>query len=292
MTDLILTITPNPSLDLLFESEQLVWDDANRLESPRVRPGGQGINLTRAVRALGGSSVAVALLGGRIGDDIERFLSSEHTPYERIHFTGETRVFVGARETATGRSMLLNPRGPRIAADERERIIDEFTRAIEHARPAWVSACGSIPPGLPADFYARIGAAARAAGAQFVPDCDGDALRSAAEFANLLVPNQHEAERLLQTSMTDLESTARGARKLLEHGAAFAAITLGERGAVLTDGVDTVHAEPPNLDRGSAVGAGDSFLAALLMGLMEQKPLGERARHAVAAGSAVLMTTG
>src|SRR5262245_36709174 len=102
---MILTITPNPSLDLLFESPRLVWDDANRLDAPRRRPGGQGINVTRAARVLGASSVAVALLGGRVGDELQSMLSAEGTPCERIDITGETRVFVGARETESGRSL-------------------------------------------------------------------------------------------------------------------------------------------------------------------------------------------
>jgi 6-phosphofructokinase 2 len=290
--DLILTVTPNPSLDLLFEAGRLVWDDANRIDAPRARPGGQGVNVTRAARALGGTSLAVALLGGRVGDELERFRAAENTPHERIRFSGETRVFIGARETETGRSLLLNPRGPRIAPEECDRIIEEAVRAIASTKPAWVAACGSIPPGLPVDFHARIGAAAREAGARFVPDCDGEALRAAAPYANLLVPNQHEAERLLKTRITDVESSARCARMLLELGAEFGAITLGERGAVLTNGRCTLHATAPQLDRGSAVGAGDSFLAALLVGLLRKEPLDDLARQAVAAGSAVLAASG
>jgi 6-phosphofructokinase 2 len=196
------------------------------------------------------------------------------------------------RETDTGRSLLLNPRGPRLGAEECDRIIAETTDAIRRARPRWVATCGSIPPGLPTDFHARVGAVARAQGAHFVPDCDGEALRLAAPLANLLVPNQHEAERLLKTRITDLESTGRSARQLLEHGAQLTAITLGERGAVVANGSGTVYAEPPQFDRGSAVGAGDSFLAALLVSLAEQKDLVQLARNAVAAGTAVLNGTG
>src|SRR5262249_44425809 len=170
--------------------------------------------------------------------------------------------------------------------------INKAIAAVQRTKPGWVAACGSIPPGLPIDFYARVGAAARESGAQFVPDCDGEALRASVEFASLLVPNQHEAERLLKARITDVDSTARCARQLLELGASFAAITLGERGAVLTNGRCTLHAEPPQLDRGSAVGAGDSFLAALILGLIQKQPLDDLARFAVAAGSAVLTGTG
>ena len=109
---MILTVTPNPSLDLLFSAERLGWDDANRIESPRRRAGGQGINLARAVHALGGETHAVALLGGATGDDLLRMLRAEGIGVDPVAVEGETRTFAGVRERATNRSMLLNSRGP------------------------------------------------------------------------------------------------------------------------------------------------------------------------------------
>ncbi|MGH7471624.1 MAG: 1-phosphofructokinase family hexose kinase, partial [Longimicrobiales bacterium] len=288
----ILTITPNPSLDLLFETSRLVWDDANRMDAPRRRPGGQGVNVTRAARMLGGSSVALVLLGGRVGDELERALAGEGTPYERIDIEGETRVFVGAREAETGRSMLLNPRGPQISPAETEGVVQSITAVVRRLQPRWVAACGSIPPGLTSDLYARIGQAAHELGARFVPDCDGDALRTAARYADLLVPNRHEAERLLGLPIVDTMSAARAVRRLHELGAAVAAITLGAHGAVLSDRLTTWHVEPFSINRGSAVGAGDAFLAALLIELEAGSPSEIALRRAVAAGAAVLHSTG
>jgi 1-phosphofructokinase family hexose kinase len=288
----ILTVTPNPSLDLLFETGRLVWDDANRLDAPRRRPGGQGINLTRAARALGGSSVAVALLGGAVGDELEHMLSAESTPLVRIDIDGETRLFVGARESETGRSLLLNPRGPTIPAAQVERITKEIYDAIERLKPDWVACCGSIPPGLPPDLYARIGEFARARGARFVADCDGETLRRAASCASLLVPNQHEAARLLETHIADAVSAGAAARQLTTLGPDLAAITLGADGAVLHDRQHSWHAAPPRLNRGSAVGAGDAFLAALLVALENGHDPRDCLITAVAAGAAVLMSRG
>jgi 1-phosphofructokinase family hexose kinase len=289
---LILTVTPNPSLDYLFQAGTLKWDDANRIDAPRVRPGGQGINVTRAARALGANSIAVALLGGPTGAELAHFLTTEQTPFIKIDIRGETRVFVGVRESDSGRSLLLNPRGPRIDEDEVENSLRECFRVIDRLRPAWVAACGSLPPGIPADFYARIGEHARAAGASFVPDTDGEALRLASQYANLLVPNKHEAERLLDTRLDSMAATRRAVSRLIEWGAQTAAITLGERGAVVTDGTSVWHAEPPRSDHGSAVGAGDTFLAALLHSLMQKLPLDRGIATSVAAGTAVLASKG
>jgi 1-phosphofructokinase family hexose kinase len=284
----ILTITPNPSLDLLFETERLAWDDANRMNAPRRRPGGQGINVTRAARVLGGSSVALALLGGRVGDELELDLVAEGTPCERIDVEGDTRVFVGVRETSTGRSLLLNPRGPRISPAEHARIAQTMTAVLMRLRPRWVAACGSVPPGMPAALYASLGEAAHQVGARFVPDCDGEALCAAAPVADLFVPNQHEAERLLDFPIPDLDAAAEATHRLRALGAPLAAITLAAQGAVFNDGKSIWHARPPAIDHGSAVGAGDAFLAALLVELERQATSEVALRRAVAAGAAVL----
>lgn len=288
----ILTITPNPSLDLLFEAGSLVFDDANRVEPPRRRAGGQGINVARAAHALGGACVPVALLGGRTGDELEAMLLAGNAGLIAVPTTGETRVFVGVR-TADGRSLLLNPRGPRCDAADAQRLRDAARDAMRRLRPRWVACCGSLPPGFDDAFYAAIADDARTAGAAFVADCDDAPLRLAAPRCDLLVPNAHEAGRLLQRSIESVAAAAAAARALLDFGARAAAVTLGERGAVAADSTGTWHAAVPALAgrSGSAVGAGDAFLAALLMRI-DDAPLADALRFAVAAGTAVLESDG
>ena len=128
---MILTITPNPSIDYLFEADRLQWDDANRVEMPRVRAGGQGINLTRAARALGGESVALAFFGGDSGSQLKALLAAEGTEFIDVPIAADTRVFFGVRETSTGRSMLVNARGPVLAATDRTRLVSRVRQAFE-----------------------------------------------------------------------------------------------------------------------------------------------------------------
>jgi len=290
---MILTFTANPSLDLLFVADTLVWDDANRVPMPRRRPGGQGINATRAARELGADSSAIALLGGRTGDELERDLLAEGTSVMPIRIGGETRIFVGAHEAATHRSLLLNPRGPTIAPNEVDRAFTEVCRLIDELRPHWFAACGSLPPGLPASFYRDLGEHARARGARFVADCDGEALRLAAPVCDLLVPNQHEAQRLCEARIDTPEAAIKTARQLAREYDALVTIKLGAQGAVLTDGTNafsaSAHARSTD---GSAVGAGDAFLAALLHALERALPLEAALTDAVAAGTAVLSGRG
>lgn len=309
---MIITVTPNPSLDLLFRTDRLVWDDANRVPLPRRRPGGQGINVVRAARSLEprATARAIALLGGAVGRELEDVLAAEGTPLRPVPVAGESRVFVGVRETATGRSLLLNPRGPAAGNAEAEGLLaaleEELSVAEAAGSSAWVACCGSLPPGLPADLYARLGAAARARGHRFVPDCDGEALRGAvAAGCDLLVPNIHEAGRLLGREIVDIPDAVRAARSLLELGPAVAVITLGAEGAVAAtpDGSWVAAPALPAALReeaagGSAVGAGDALLAALLLALdaastpttpVPAEAIAAALAWAVAAGTATLL---
>jgi 6-phosphofructokinase 2 len=289
----VVTVTPNPSLDLLFEHDRLVWDDANRMDDPRRRPGGQGLNVARAARELGGEALALSLFGGRTGRDIAELLDREGTRYRAVFSRNETRTFVAVRERATGRSLLLNARGSACEPHEVDALEQLLVEALHKDEPVWVAGCGSLPHGFGIDFYARIGTHARRAGVRFVADCDGEALRLALHSGcDLLVPNQHEAGRLLGTDVRDVASAAHAARALQKAGATMAAVTLGPDGAVFASDHGCWHARPPALHAGSAVGAGDAFLAALLLALQNDAPAPDALARAVAAGTATLLAHG
>lgn len=312
---MIVTLTPNPSLDLLFTAERLVWDDANRIPMPRRRPGGQGINLVRAARTLAPDAPtrAIAPLGGPVGRELQELLDTEGTPLIAVPIAGESRVFVGVRETVGGRSLLLNPRGPAITGAEAGALLDAVDGvlgstpalgaadavAVPDDAPAWLVACGSLLPGLPTDFYARAGRLARDRGARFIPDCDGDALAAAVPEADLLVPNALEAGRLVGRPVDSTEAAVEAAIELRGRGPDRVAITMGADGAVAVgpDGAWWARVSPPEsaaetLARSSAVGAGDAFLAALLLALDGGAGTPDALADAVAAGTAVLLSTG
>jgi 1-phosphofructokinase len=286
----LLTITPNPSLDLLFETDALVLDDANRMDDPRRRPGGQGINVVRAARELGGTATAVALLGGRTGREIADALLAEGVRLIDVRADDDTRTFVAVRTRADGHSLLLNARGPARTHEDAARLLDAAARALNELHPRWLACCGSLPAGFPPDFYAEAASLARRHGVRVVVDCDGEPLRRAAGLCDLLVPNQHEATRLLGTPVRSVDHAARAARLLVNRGTTAVAITLGAEGAVFACADGCWHAAPPAMTDGSAVGAGDAFLAALLVN--EDMAPAERLRTAVAAGAATLESEG
>lgn len=289
---MILTVTPNPSIDLLYEAEKLVWDDANRVEMPRRRAGGQGINVTRAARALGGASVAVAYFGGREGAELKALLDVDDTPYIDVPIEHSTRTFVAVRETATGRSMLINPRGPSLGQPDRDNLLAAIEIACEALKPRWVVCGGSIARGLGDDLYGDIAQIAHAFGCSFIADCDGAPLTAALEQGcELIVPNEHEAERLLSTTISSVEDAVAAARALRAI-APRVLIKLAERGAVLADASGCWFAKGVTSRTGSAVGAGDAFLGSFLVAEKDGAPPEEALRRAVAAGGAVLSSVG
>jgi 1-phosphofructokinase family hexose kinase len=288
----IATLTPNPSIDLLFETDRLVWEDANRVDPPRRRAGGQGINVVRAARALGGEAVAIAPLGGGAGRELRAMLEAEGTPLRAVEIEGETRVFFGVRERESGRSLLVNPRGPVLSAEDAARMLEETARTLQQDAPRWLACCGSLARGLAPDFYARARELARACGTAFLPDCDGEALRLAAEpGCDLLVPNEHEAARLLGREGLEPEDAPEAAAAL-RRWAPLTCITMGRRGAVCAGEAGVWRASPPAVPSGSAVGAGDAFLAAFLLSVDAGADAPAALRRAVAAGTAVLLSFG
>ncbi|HEX6694740.1 MAG TPA: hexose kinase [Longimicrobiales bacterium] len=290
----VLTITPNPSIDLLHGAGRIVWDDANRVDPPRRRAGGQGVNVARAVRALGGRSHALLPLGGSTGDALATLMTEGGIPFTRSQIDGETRTFFAVTEAETGRSLLVNPRGPLFSPEECAHLRDTAVALIERLRPSWVACCGSLPPGVPPGLYAEIKTAARSHGGRFVADCDGEPLQLAAHGGcDLLTPNRYEAERLTGQRVATVSEAVRAARILVARGTPVVAVTLGGDGAVIVSGNSAAHAAVSvSCDGGSAVGAGDSFLASLLLSLTSHALPDDALRDAVAAGASVLAGRG
>ena len=299
---MILTVTPNPSLDLLFTADRLVRDDANRVPMPRRRAGGQGINLVRAARALAPDVEAVAIMpiGGPAGRELTQMLEAEGVPVRSLAITGDTRVFVSVRERLDGHSILLNPSGPGAEADLGARLLRAVEEELDRREASgWVACCGSLLPGLPTDLYRSVTACARERGARVAVDCDGDALEAVADTADLIVPNAHEAQRLLGRPVTTLEEAVDAAIRLRAAGPEHVAVTLGAGGAVLASEEGTWVARPElpaelvaEVEEGSPVGAGDAFLGALLIALGSGAPPSSCLKAGVAAGTAVLLSRG
>jgi len=291
MTDIV-TVTPNPAVDLSTAVDRIVPVYKLRGTSQRRDPGGGGINVARVVKRLGGDVRAIYPAGGAMGDLLGRLLDAEGISSLALPIAGETREDFFVNETSTGQQYRFILPGPRLAEHEWKACLAAVA-ALEPF-PRFLVGSGSLPDGVPHDFYAQLARLARQRGASMILDTSGPALAAAAaEGVDLIKPNLREMRELCGGTPEDPAAWEAAARALVEQGGArIMALTMGHRGAALVTRDKILRAKPLAITPLSAVGAGDSFLGALVSGLAAGQPLEHCFRIAVAAGAAALLNPG
>jgi len=291
MTDIV-TVTPNPAVDLSTAVDRIVPVYKLRGTSQRRDPGGGGINVARVVKRLGGDVRAIYPAGGAMGDLLGRLLDAEGISSLALPIAGETREDFFVNETSTGQQYRFILPGPRLAEHEWKACLAAVA-ALEPF-PRFLVGSGSLPDGVPHDFYAQLARLARQRGASMILDTSGPALAAAAaEGVDLIKPNLREMRELCGGTPEDPAAWEAAARALVEQGGArIMALTMGHRGAALVTRDKILRAKPLAINPLSAVGAGDSFLGALVSGLAAGQPLEHCFRIAVAAGAAALLNPG
>jgi 1-phosphofructokinase len=257
---MIITVTPNPSVDRTLRVPSLTRGQVIRALSATAEAGGKGINVSRALATEGHATAAVVPLSNASAS-VMRALLRDATPVEVVPIAGEVRVNVSVVE-ADGTVTKLNEPGPVLADAEVAELLQRTAQLAEGA--AWVVGCGSLPPGVPADFYARL-AGRLADGARVAIDADGAALKACiGQRIALIKPNHVELEGLVGRSLPTLGDVVEAATELLASGIASVLVSLGPDGAVLVDSTGAQHAEARIADLLNTVGAGDALLAGFL----------------------------
>ncbi|GAB3144714.1 1-phosphofructokinase [Amycolatopsis stemonae] len=284
---MIVTVTPNPSLDRTARLSELRRGEVIRAEAVRLDPGGKGVNVARALAAAGTPTVALLPAGGMVGDRLADLLAPEGVPVVAVPIAGTTRSNITLVE-ADGTTTKINEPGPEISSAELATL---ERRAVElAARAEWLVCCGSLPAGVPEDFYARLTGLARQAGAKVAVDTSGAPLAAAcASGPDVLKPNLDELTELAGRPLPLLGDVVAFCRELIGGGVGRVLVSLGARGAVLVEEHETRHAVGPLVAVRSTVGAGDAALA----GFLHAGGSGPRAlRTAVAYGTAAVTQEG
>jgi 6-phosphofructokinase 2 len=290
MTTPVLTVTLNPAIDVFGAAEQVRPTHKVRLTKASYEPGGGGINVARVITALGGAAEALFLAGGEMGQFLGRLIREEGVAQRPVPIAGQTRVALMVRDDATGLEYRFLPEGPEVAPAD----IDRCAAAVAATSSGIVVASGSLPRGAPLDSFARLARAAARNGLPFVLDTSGDALGAALEGGGieLLKPSREELEGFAQTSL-DEAGLERTARALVEQSKVrMVAVTLGAGGAMLVTGGKVLRQPAIAVPVLSAVGAGDSFLGAMVWAMGERWPLEDAFRLAMAAGAAATSNKG
>ena len=286
----IVTLTLNPAIDGAAEAEEVRPIHKIRTWSERYDPGGGGINVARVVKELGGSALAVYLSGGATGPILDQLVQAAGIEIRRIPVRGHTRVSHTVHERSTGLEFRFVPEGPTLASDEWQACLS----ALEEIDCDYLVASGSLPRGVPTDFYVRVGHIATRKGTKLVLDTSGEALHQAARQGVFLIkPSLGELEGLIGRKLPELQDQEAAVQELIASGAAeIVALTLGRDGALLGTRGKCIRIQGIKVVPKSAVGAGDSFLAGMTLGLSQGRSPEDAFVLGMAAGTAAVLTAG
>lgn len=262
---MIVTLTPNPSLDRTVAVPAMARGEVNRATSSRIDPGGKGVNISRALTANGFESTAVLPIGGSEGHLMEVLLDRAGIRRATVAVDGALRMNVAVVEP-DGTTTKINEPGPALSRAEQVALLDAATMLATGAN--WVVGCGSLPPGVTTDVYAQLVSRARRSGARVAIDSSGAPMAAAvAAKPTLIKPNHEELEEIVGGSLGTLAQVVDAARSLVAGGIELVVVSLGGDGAVLVDTTRAVHATATVARPRSTVGAGDCLLAGVLAGL-------------------------
>ena len=286
----IVTLTLNPSVDKSTKFTGLLPEQKIRCDEPHFDAGGGGINVSKAISRLGGTSLCVFTSGGATGALLEQLVADEKIDVKAIPIQKDTRENLIALETHTNAQYRFGFPGPEISDSE----IDTIIKTLEQLKPKYLVASGSLNEGLSSDFYQHIAKLAKAAGSKFIADTSGEALQKVLETGVYLVkPNVGELAKLVGVERLEIEEVDDAARKLIDNGSAeIVVVSLGPQGAVLVTKDVTEFVPAPNVAKKSTVGAGDSMVGGMVWALSQDKSLKEVVQWGVACGSAATMNKG
>jgi 6-phosphofructokinase 2 len=289
---LIATITINPAIDKSAVVDRMVADRKLRCGPPTYEPGGGGINVSRAIRKLGGGSLVLYTAGGLTGQMLTSLLDREELSHQAVPIEGLTRENLTVLETFSGRQYRLVMPGPVLDEKEWQQCLQEVADLVP--KPDYLVGSGSLPTGVPTDFYARLAQLVRDWGGRMIVDTSGEPLRQVVKTGVFLIKaNLREFAELTGQDLVDELQTETLARGLVETGQCEAVVvSLGAAGALLVIAAGCERFRAPLVPIVSKVGAGDSMVAGLVLSLARGQSLKTAVRFGVAAGAAAVMTPG
>lgn len=286
----IVTLTLNPALDMAVTAASVRPTHKIRTFEERFDPGGGGINVARVIHVLGGDALALIMTGGATGRLVEELLDEAGVRWQALPIRGRTRISVTVHDRQSDLEYRFVPEGPNVEEEEWNGALN----ILQEAEGEWIVASGSLPRAVPVDFYAKAAAIASRRGQKFVLDTSGSALRAAiGQGTELLKLSLSELEFLIGRELHDSKSQEKEVASLIRARAArMIAVSLGRDGAILGTSGGVSRCPAVKVEERSAVGAGDSFLAGLVLGLARGASDTEALALGVAAGAASVATYG
>ncbi len=286
----IVTVTVNPTVDIACDAGQVRPIHKIRTFAEMQDPGGGGVNVARVVHELGGEVLAIVLTGGFPGKFLEELLAEERVPCRALHIAGRTRISYTVHDCTSRQEYRFVAEGPQVSEPEWQAVL----AAVEQEQGDWIVASGSLAPGMPEDFYARVAGIAARTGRHLALDTSGAPLRAALGGGLALIkPSLGEFEKLVGRGLQAPGELEQAAADMVRAGAAERiAVTRGHLGAMLATAAGVLHLPPIEVEARSAVGAGDSFTGAMVLALARGASDADAFAWGMAGGAAAVMHTG
>lgn len=286
----IVTLTVNPSVDKSTHFSGLIAEQKIRCKDPLFDAGGGGINVSKAIVRLRGSSLAVFTSGGPVGEMLKDLVAKEKVDFEAIEIEAATRENFIAVDDNTNSQYRFGFDGDVLKDSEIEKLLE----TISNLKPKYLVASGSLNEGLSSNFYQKVAKIAKASDSKLIVDTSGEALKKVLETgAYLIKPNVGELAKLIGVERLEIDEVNEAAKKIIaDGGAEIVVVSLGPQGAVLVTKDEYEFVPAPNVAKKSTVGAGDSMVGGIVWALSQNKSLKEVIRWGVACGSAATMNEG
>lgn len=289
---MIATLTINPAFDKSLMVEKLIPEKKLRCSNTAMEAGGGGINVSRAIQKLGGESIAIFPSGGLNGRCLNQILETQNIAFKSIPVSNETREnFTVTESFATAQYRFVMP-GSFLSNAEIEACITAITSL--NPSPTIIVASGSLPPGVPDNFFARLAVVTKQIGAKYIMDTSGIPLKLALqECVYLLKPNLSELCSLVEKDYLQLDEVDAAAQEVIKKARCeVIVVSMGPAGAMLVTANEQERIPAPVVKKLSTVGAGDSMLGGMAWMLEQGATLKEVVRFGVACGTAATMNTG
>ena len=286
---MIITLTPNPSVDRTLHVPQLRFNEVLRAHDVRVDWGGKGFNVSRALRILNEETLALAWVGGGTGRMMQHGLNQLGIKTDFVWVEEETRINTVAQEDSGEWYIRLNEPGPHIPEDAIQSLLAK-AEAYASKKDIWVAA-GSLPQDVPADFYTQLIHLLKNKGVRVFFDANGEALRAGLSDPPFLVnPDITETENYVGFSIHNYEDAKHAVLPFLRLGVEYVALSIDGLGLLLASQQEMMLATPPKVSIRNVTGAGDALMAGMAYGFARGMDLREIARLG-AAFSAVAVAT-
>ncbi len=293
MKRIVLTVTINPAIDKTVYVDNFSVGKDFREIALYESAGGKGINVARTLRYLGVPCIAAGFLGGYSGEYIKHELDRERIEYEFTPIKNNTRTSLTIMDSKTNTITRILERGPKISSKEKVQFKKDYLRLLKFCD--FVTLSGRIVPGVDDAYYAELVIIAQKNGVRTVFDTSGSALVAGLKKKPFMIkPNLHEAEYALNRRIRSLSAVKKAIKDFQRMGISIVAITMGSKGAVVSDSQDIILAKPPKIKRKNPVGCGDAFIAGFLYAYSNSIRFSTAVKSAVACGAvnAVSITPG